>query len=122
ENQNFIVSSFAVTVNGVPVTGGHQWIAWDAVDKKIRSWSFFAGGGFGEGVWAQEGKKWTIRLAGKSSAGKKVSMTNVVTQLDIDHVTLQVTHLTVDGKEMPQGALVKLKRVKGDQPPGPAPK
>jgi uncharacterized protein (TIGR02246 family) len=116
ENQNFIVSAFAVTVNGIPVTGGHSWIAWDAVDKKIRSWAFFSGGGFGEGVWTQAGKNWIIRLNGKSAAGKKVSMTNVVTRVDFDQVTLQVTQLTVDGKEMPEGTVVKLKRVKPESP------
>jgi hypothetical protein len=45
ENQNFIVSSFAITVNGIPVTGGHQWLAWDAADQKIRCFSIFSGGG-----------------------------------------------------------------------------
>src|SRR5262249_4469018 len=29
ENQNFIVSSFATTVDGVPVGGGTQWIGWE---------------------------------------------------------------------------------------------
>src|SRR5262249_61873651 len=31
ENQNFIVSSFAITQDGVPVVGGTQWIGWGAV-------------------------------------------------------------------------------------------
>jgi uncharacterized protein (TIGR02246 family) len=47
ENKNFIVSSFATTLNGIPVVGGTQWIGWDAVDKRIRSWSFYSGGGTG---------------------------------------------------------------------------
>lgn len=116
ENQNFIVSSFAITVNGIPVTGGHQWIAWDAVDKKLRSWSFFSGGGFGEGVWTREGGAWTIQTTGKSADGKKVSLTNVVGKVDADHITWQVSQLSVDGQRMPAGAVVKLKRVKAEQP------
>src|SRR5262245_37083512 len=55
ENQNFIVSSFATTVNDIPVVGGTQWIGWDAVDKKIRSWSFYSGGGNGQADWTKEG-------------------------------------------------------------------
>src|SRR5262249_17777006 len=34
ENQNFIVSSYATTLDGVPVAGGAQWIGWDALDKR----------------------------------------------------------------------------------------
>jgi len=60
ENQNFIVSSFATTLNGVPVVGGTQWIAWDAIDKQVRSWSFYSGGGFGEAVWTKDGDKWAL--------------------------------------------------------------
>ncbi len=118
ENQNFIVSSFAITVNGIPVTGGHQWIAWDAVDKKIRSWSFFSGGGFGEGVWKQDGDKWIIETTGKSAAGKQVSLTNVLAPVDANHITWQVTQLTVDGRPLPAGAVIKLKRVGVDGPAG----
>src|SRR5262249_18463544 len=66
ENQNFIVSSFATTLNGIPVVGGTQWIAWDAVDKQIRSWSFYSGGGFGEAVWTRDGDKWAIKVNAKT--------------------------------------------------------
>lgn len=54
ENENFIVSTFATTLDGEPVVGGTQWIGWDAVDKKVRSWSFYSGGGHGQAVWNQE--------------------------------------------------------------------
>lgn len=116
DNKNFMVSSFAVTVNGIPVTGGHQWIAWDAVDKKIRSWSFFSGGGFGEGVWSHEDGKWAVQTSGKSSAGKMASLTSVISQVDPDHFTWQITQLTVNGQTNPAGAVTRLRRVKGERP------
>jgi uncharacterized protein (TIGR02246 family) len=117
ENQNFMVSSFAITLNGAAVSGGHQWIAWDAADKKIRSWSFFSGGGFGEGIWTQGKGNWTVQTTGKSAEGKTVSFTNVITQVDADHFTWQVSQLHMDGKQLPPGAVVKLKRFLPDQPP-----
>jgi uncharacterized protein (TIGR02246 family) len=116
ENQNFIVSSFATTLNGVPVVGGTQWIGWDAIDKQIRSWSFYSGGGFGEAVWTKEGAKWAVKTNARTSDGKKVSGTNIVTKTDDDHLTWQMTKLTVDGKSMPDSAPVKMKRVKPPQP------
>jgi uncharacterized protein (TIGR02246 family) len=116
ENQNFIVSSFATTVDGVPVVGGTQWIGWDAVDKQVRSWSFYSRGGFGETVWTKDGDKWALKTTAKTADGKKVSATNIVTKMDDDHMTWQMTKLTVDGESKPDPKLVKMKRAKPAQP------
>ena len=99
-------------MSGVPVVGGTQWIGWDAVDKKIRSWSFYSGGGIGEAVWTQESGKWFIKTTAKSADGKRISATNVVTKVDADHAIWQMTQLNVDGKMIPDPAPQKLKRVK----------
>jgi len=112
ENQNFIVSHFATTLNGEPVVGGTQWIAWDAVDKQIRSWSFYSGGGFGEAVWTKDDNKWSLQTTARTAAGKKVSATNVLTKTDDDHVTWQMTKLTVDGQALPDPSPLKMKRVR----------
>jgi uncharacterized protein (TIGR02246 family) len=116
ENQNFIVSSFATTLNGIPVIGGTQWIGWDAVDKQIRSWSFYSGGGHGEAVWTKDGGKWSIKVTARTADGKKVSATNLLTKVDDDHAVWQVTRLTVDGQSIPDSQPVKLKRVNPEQP------
>jgi len=116
ENRNFIVSNFATTLDGVPVVGGTQWIAWDAVDKRIRSYSFYSGGGIGEAIWTQDGNTWTMKVAAKASAGKRLSGTNLLTRVDDDHMTWQLTKLTVDGQSMSDLKPVKLKRVKPAQP------
>src|SRR5207302_4747714 len=84
ENQNFIVSSFATTLDGVPVVGGTQWIGWDAIDKRVRSWSFYSGGGVGEAVWTKDGDRWILKTTAKTAAGKKGSATNVLTQAGDD--------------------------------------
>jgi uncharacterized protein (TIGR02246 family) len=116
ENNDFIVSTFATTLDGVPVTGGTQWIGWDAIDKQVRSWSFYSGGGFGEAVWTRDGNKWSLKTTARTAAGKKVTATNLVTKTDNDHLTWQVTRLTVDGESLPDLKPVKLKRVKAEQP------
>jgi uncharacterized protein (TIGR02246 family) len=116
ENQNFIVSRFATTLEGVPVTGGSQWIGWDPVDRQIRSWSFYSSGGFGEAVWTQDGNKWALKTTARTGAGKKMSATNIVTKTDNDHMTWQVTKLIVNGEPVPDLKPVKMKRVKPAQP------
>lgn len=116
ENQNFIVSEFATTLNGIPVYGGTQWIGWDAIDKQIRSWSFYSGGGFGEALWAKDGNKWLVKTTARTADGNKVSATNVITKTDDDHMTWQMTQLVVDGKSLPDPKPVKMKRVNPSQP------
>jgi uncharacterized protein (TIGR02246 family) len=116
ENRNFIVSSFATTLNGIPVTGGTQWIAWDAVDKRIRSFSFYSGGGFGEATWSQTNGTWKVAIKARTAEGKKISATNVITPKDNDHCSFQVTQLTVDGKQLPDAPAVKMVRVKPEPP------
>jgi uncharacterized protein (TIGR02246 family) len=115
ENKNFIVSSFATTLDGFAVAGGTQWIGWDAVDKQVRSWSFYSGGGFGEAVWTRDGNKWALKTTARTAAGKKVSATTIVTKTDNDHLMWQVTKLTVDGESLPDLKPVKMKRVKPAQ-------
>jgi uncharacterized protein (TIGR02246 family) len=112
EGGNFMVSHFATTVNGFPVVGGTQWIAWDAVDKKIRSWSFYSGGGFGQAEWSRDGNTWTITTTARTRDGKEASATNIVTKVDDDHATWQITKLTIGGKHLPDGPAQKLTRVK----------
>jgi uncharacterized protein (TIGR02246 family) len=112
DNENFIISTYATLAKDVPVTGGTVWIGWDAVDKKVRSWSFYSGGGFGEAGWSQDGDKWTIKTKARTHDGKQVSVTNVLTKVDADNATWQRTQTKVDDKELPDGPVVKLKRVK----------
>ena len=116
QDENFIVCSYATTLDGVPVAGGTQWIGWDAVDKQVRSWSFYSRGGFGEATWTKDGNKWTTNVTARTAAGKKVTATNVLTKLDDDHCTWQITKLIVDGQPMPDPPPQKLKRVKPPQP------
>jgi uncharacterized protein (TIGR02246 family) len=116
ENQNFIVSEFNTTLNGLPVYGGTQWIGWDAIDKQIRSWSFYSGGGFGEAVWTKDGNKWSVKTTARTADGRKASATNIVTKSDDDHLTWQMTRLTVDGKTMPDALPVKMKRINTGEP------
>jgi len=116
ENENFIVSTFVTTLDGVPVGGGTQWIGWDAIDKGVRSWSFYSGGGFGEATWTKDGNTWTLKTTARTAGGKKASATNVITKTDDDHMTWQMTKLTVGDETMPDPKPVKMKRVKPAQP------
>jgi uncharacterized protein (TIGR02246 family) len=116
DGQDFIVSSFAMTADGNPVAGGTQWIGWDAVDKKIRSWSFYSQGGASEAVWTRDGDQWLLKTTAHTTDGKTVSATKVMTKVNDDQMTWQMTKVTVDGESQPDLKPVKMKRVQEAQP------
>lgn len=111
EGQNFIVSTFATTFKDIAIGGGTQYIGWDPLAKKIRSWTFETNGGFGEGTWSKDGKKWVIKATGVLRDGKKLSATNILTPIDANTFSFQAVDRTEDGKELPPIKEIKLKRV-----------
>ncbi len=111
DNQNFIISQFTTTVKDVNIGGGTQWIGWDPIAKSVRSWMFETTGAFGEGTWSADGAKWTIKTNVVLPDGKKAAATNVVTRVDANSITWEVTGRTLDGKPLPDIKSAKMKRV-----------
>jgi uncharacterized protein (TIGR02246 family) len=112
ENQNFLVATFQRTSGDMVVAGATQWIGWDPLAKRVRSWIFDAAGGFGEGSWSQEGQKWVIKTHSVLQDGKKATATFIVTPVDADTLSLQARDRNVESKPIPDSPEVKLKRVK----------
>jgi uncharacterized protein (TIGR02246 family) len=110
ENQNFIVASFSTAAKNVLVGDATVWIGWDPTANNIRAWLFDSTGGFGDGAWTNEGNKLSLKLTVTLQDGKKATATYVLTRVDKDNLTLQAKDRTLDGKEVPNGKEVKLKR------------
>jgi uncharacterized protein (TIGR02246 family) len=108
---NFLVNTFDVAMQDIPVAGGIQWIGWDASEKKPRAWSFLFNGGFAEGAWNKDGEKYKIEVKATTRDGQKVTATNVFTKIDPDHFSIQLVNRSVDGKSLPDEKPVKMKRV-----------
>lgn len=111
-NQNYIISTFATTFKNISLASGTQWIGWDPAEKHLRSFTFDGEGGFAEGSWKRDGKKWVIKTTAVIPGGKKVSATNIITRIDADTFSFQSTERSVDGKALPDIAEIKMKRVK----------
>jgi hypothetical protein len=112
ENENFAIASFTRTFGDTPVAGATQWIGWDPLEKRVRSWIFDRAGGFGQGSWTQDGNKWIIKTNSVLQDGKKAAATFVVTHVDADTLSLQAKNRSVEGKPIPDRPEIKLKRVK----------
>ena len=110
---NFLVNTFDVTLQDVPVAGGIQWIGWDQAEKKARAWSFMSNGGFAEGVWNKDGDgKYKIAVKATMRDGRKASATNVFTKIDPDHFSFQLVDRKMDGKALPDDKATRMRRVR----------
>jgi uncharacterized protein (TIGR02246 family) len=112
EGQNFLNATFTTTVKNIPVGSVEQRIGWDPVAKRIRSWLFDETGGFGEGSWTQDGKKWVVKTTSVLQDGRSATATYILTPVDPDTITLQSTDRSENGKRFPDTKEVKMKRVK----------
>jgi hypothetical protein len=77
---------------------------------QVRSWAFYSNGAFSEGTWSGNGNKWTAKVTTTTRDGKKLVATNILTRVDADHATWQSVKRTLDGKELPDTDVVKMKR------------
>jgi uncharacterized protein (TIGR02246 family) len=112
DNQNFLNATFTTTSKDTSVGKATQWIGWDPVAARIRSWIFDATGGFGEGSWTQDGKKWVVKTTSVLQDGKKATATYVLAPVDADTIALQARDRSEDGNRLPDTKEIKLKRVK----------
>jgi uncharacterized protein (TIGR02246 family) len=112
ENQNFITGALFVTSKDLPLSHMTLWVGWDPAGKRVRSWSFDSTGGFGEGSWAREGKKWVVKSTSTHRDGKRGTATFVLTPVDADTISLEARDRSLGGEALPPKAAVRLKRVK----------
>ena len=89
-----------------------QVILKDPRTGQLRSWMFDDDGGFGDGAWTRDGKRWVIEASGVQADGGELTAQNILTPVDKDTFTWQSTERTLDGDELPNIRPVKVKRVK----------
>lgn len=111
-DHNFIDRTYSVFEKGKKLHEGTQKIGFDAADGMIRSWSFESDGSFGQGYWTFDGERWTVKLSGRTAAGLNVAATQIITPLTADSYTTELISREVGGKLLPNGAVVKVVRVK----------
>jgi uncharacterized protein (TIGR02246 family) len=112
ESKAFIRGKYTVKQGGKVVESGTQVFGKDNADGGIRSWVFQADGGFGDGLWAREGKKWTVDFEGVTAEGKKLTATVIYIRVDADTFTWQAVQQTVDGQPIADTQPIKVTKQK----------
>jgi uncharacterized protein (TIGR02246 family) len=118
EDKNFLLRSFSVQVAGKPLMKGTQRIGWDPLVRQFKSWVFDSEGGYGEGLWSREGKRWVIKSTGVLPDGRAASSTNIFTPMNKDMIRWKSVDRVVGGKtvgDLPEVVMVR-------KPPAPSSK
>lgn len=110
ENKNFMVHQFKVTLLGKKDLEGKQIIGFDPVLNSVRSWMFDSDGGFAESMWKKDDKSWIIESVNTLPEGVKGSQVTILTPIDHNSFTLEITDREIEGKILPNLDPVKIIR------------
>ena len=112
KNQNFLHRAFTVSDQQGVHLSGMQIVGWDAVEKRIRSWTFDSDGGFATGIWSadetdtKEPSSWHVRKKGHTATGHTTSAVNVLTRQGEAGFAFKSVSRTFDGQILPNIAEV----------------
>jgi uncharacterized protein (TIGR02246 family) len=118
EDQNFLIRSHTVKLQGKPVMTVTQRIGWDPMARQIRSWEFDSEGGFGEGRWSRDGDRWVIKHTGVRPEGTPASSTNIMLRERPDLVRWTASDRVLGEQSIPEDVAYVMVRV----PPAPRPR
>jgi uncharacterized protein (TIGR02246 family) len=111
ENKAYLLAQFTIKEKD-RTSKGKEIIARDPASGLLRAWTFEAQGGYGEAVWAKDGKKWVLDSAGTLPGGARLTCTNIMTPLDADTFVFQSVERALNGEALPDIPPIKVTRVK----------
>lgn len=111
---NFLTRNVTVKQGDEVSLEGWQIIGWDPLEERIRSWTFDSEGGWSEGFWVRDGKRWLAREEGVTPDGDRTSVDNTISQLSDDKLTWEAGNRTLNGSPQPSMDKIEIIRVKGE--------
>jgi uncharacterized protein (TIGR02246 family) len=110
ENKAFIRGKFIAREGADVIKSGTETIGKDNAEGVIRGWIFQSDGGFGDGVWTREGRKWSVDVHGVASDGRQLTATTIYIHVDPNTFTWQAVNQALDGVPLPDTHPVKVTR------------
>ena len=110
DDGNFLLRTFTIQIAGQEVMSGTQRIGWDPATGKLRAWIFDSLGGYGEGLWHQDGDDWVLKTTGVTADGQAASSTSIYKRVSADSMTWQSLDHEIAGVQMPDSELVTIVR------------
>lgn len=109
--ENMLISRFNMKIFGQDVMEGRQIIAWDPIEKKIRSWFFDSDGGFGHGFWYENDGNWFVKAVYTLSDGRKATAVNVYKKINDNEYSWAAIGRDVNGVILPDIDPIVVQRI-----------
>ena len=97
-NRAYILRHLKVIPQGEEPITVTQWIGWDPLRERIRSFVFDSRGGYGEGVWSKDGDSWSVASTGVRPDGKRTMATNFYSRVDDNTAIWESVDEEIDGQ------------------------
>lgn len=110
-NKKFLKVEFSLKEKELELSGV-QVLGVDPATGGIRTWTFEADGGVGEGDWSRDGDHWTIDASGTLADGTTLTETNILRRIDADTFTWQSVNRLLGENAIDDLPPVKVTRVK----------
>lgn len=108
-NKAFVIMDYTIPREGPDPMRVTVRIGWDPLNNRIRSWLFDTDGGYGEGFWQKDGKRWIVGTSGVLPDGSTGGATHTLEFVDQDNFTWKLTDRDLDGQPLAD-AEIKLTR------------
>lgn len=110
DNETFLIRTFTIDDEDQS-SQGTQVIGWDPQMNRIRSWSFYSDGSFGDGAWSSSGDEWIGRLSQTLPDGTTCSGTQIIRVVDENTLEVENVGREIDGEPLPSLPPVRMIRV-----------
>ena len=97
-NKTFLLMHYQVKREGADDLVVTVRVGWDGAGGRIRSWTFDSQGGFSEGYWMKDGKRWLVGSAGVLPDGGIGESTLIYEFKDENTFVWRATEREVDGQ------------------------
>lgn len=98
-NKSFILFDYRIK-EGKQESTTTMRIGWDPVNGQFHSWYFDSAGGFGEGLWTQDGNSWVSETVGVLPDGRMGTARYIARFLDHKSWQWQARNRVVDGRPL----------------------
>jgi uncharacterized protein (TIGR02246 family) len=115
KNKNMLIQHFSMSIYGQDVMDARQIIAWDPIEKKIRSWVFDSDGGFGQGTWYEHNGSWFIKNVYTLADGRKATAVNIYKKINDNSYTWASVGRDVNGEILPDIEPVTVTRIESNE-------
>jgi uncharacterized protein (TIGR02246 family) len=110
-NKHFLRAEIAIHGKSGELPGGSQIIGRDPASGQIVSWFFSADGGFGTGIWQNDGSRWLIQSTGIAASGVPTAGTTLLYRADENVASWQSFNRVRGDKPLPDVKEIVIERV-----------